>query len=107
MHNFGIYAGIARFRYWWQIISCYILYMVPISIVLNGLPWYQQYAYGLFLIGVLEFCGYAIHSSIAFEKNILDRLFGERNFTLAMSLFFAAYFPLGNLLVHAVYDALF
>ena len=107
MHNFGIYTKIARFKHWWQIITCYILYMIPISILLDGLPWYQQYAYGLFFMGILEFGGYAIQSSTAFENNILDRFFGERNFALAMTLFFASYFPLGNGAVHAVYNLLF
>ncbi len=107
MHNFGIYTKIARFKHWWQIITCYILYMIPISILLDGLPWYQQYAYGLFFMGILEFGGYAIKSSIAFEHNILDRFFGERNFSLAMTLFFASYFPLGNAAVNAVHAMLF
>lgn len=96
MHNFGIYTRIARFRYWWQIITCYIVYMVPISIALKGLPWYDQYAYGLFFMGILEIAGYTIKSSIAFDNNILDKIFGPRNFSLAMTIFFAAYFPIGN-----------
>lgn len=104
MHNFGIYTKIARFKHWWQIITCYILYMIPISILLDGLPWHQQYAYGLFFMGILEFGGYAIKSSTAFENNILDRLFGERNFALGMTLFFASYFPLGNALVHIAHS---
>lgn len=107
MHNFGIYTKIARFKYWWQIITCYILYMIPISILLQGLPWYQQYAYGLFFMGILEFGGYAIQSSIAFEDNLLDRFFGVRNFSLAMTLFFAAYFPIGNAAVHGLHHLLF
>lgn len=107
MHNFGIYTKIARFKYWWQIISCYILYMIPVSIILDGLPWYQQYAYGLFFMGILEFGGYAIKSSTAYDDNILDRLFGERNFALGMTLFFASYFPLGNFVVDKVYHSLF
>jgi len=99
MHNFGIYTRIARFRHWWQIITCYILYMVPISILLKDLAWHEQYVYGLFFMGILEFAGYWLKTSIAFENNMIDRLFGERNFTLGMTLFFAAYFPLGNVLV--------
>lgn len=107
MHNFGIYTKIARFKYWWQIISCYILYMIPISILLDGLPWYQQYAYGLFFMGILEFGGYAIKSSTAYENNILDRFFGVRNFALGMTLFFATYFPIGNAVVHLFHGLIF
>lgn len=104
MHHFGIYTQIARFKYWAQIISCYILYMIPVSLLLKDLPWHQQYAYGLFFMGILEFGGYALKSSIAFDNNILDRWFGARNFSLAMTLFFACYFPLGNFAVERIYQ---
>ncbi|MEZ4886750.1 MAG: hypothetical protein R3E32_18625 [Chitinophagales bacterium] len=104
MHNFGIYTRIARFRHWWQIVSCYILYMVPISILLKDMAWYEQYVYGLFFMGILEFAGYWFKTSIAFEDNILDRIFGIRNFTLGMTLFFAAYFPIGNAVVGWIYS---
>ena len=103
MHNFGIYAKIARFKHSWQIITCYILYMIPVSLFLKPYPWYQQYAYGLFFMGILEFGGYSIKSSLAYENNILDRLFTPRNFSLAMTLFFASYFPLGNGLVEKIW----
>ena len=50
-------------------------------------------------MGLLEFGGYALHSSYAYPHNILDRFFSERNFSLAMVLFFALYFPLLNAFV--------
>lgn len=99
MNQVGQWLQIARFTYWWQVITVYLLYMVPISVLLRRLPWWQQYLYGLFPMGLLEFGGYALHSSHAYPHNLLDRLFGERNFSLAMVLFFAAYFPLLNALV--------
>lgn len=99
MHNFGIYTKIARFKNWWQIITCYVLYMIPVSLLLKEFAWYEQYAYGLFFMGILEFGGYTIKSSVAYDNNILDRFFGIRNFALAMTLFFASYFPLGNWVV--------
>ncbi len=107
MHNFGIYTQIARFKYWWQIITCYVLYMIPISLLLLPFAWWQQYAYGLFFMGILEFGGYAIKSSHAYENNILDKFFGERNFSLGMTLFFAAYFPIGNAAVGGLYGMMF
>lgn len=107
MHHFGIYVKIARFKYALQIISCYILYMVPLSILMKELPWYQQYAYGLFFMGILEMGGYTIKSSIAYDNNLLDKIFTVRNFSLAMTLFFAAYFPLGNWIVENLYNTLF
>lgn len=99
MNQVGQWLEIARFAFWWQVITVYVLYMVPISILLRKLPWWQQYLYGLFPMGLLEFGGYALHSSYAYPHNILDRFFSERNFSLAMVLFFALYFPLLNALV--------
>lgn len=106
MNAFGEFVEIAMFTYWWQVITCYILYMIPISLFLRPYAWYDQYAYGLFFMGLLEFGGYALGSSIAFENNILDVLVSQRNFSLAMTLFFASYFPLGNWLVNKVYTGI-
>lgn len=107
MNQFGIVTRIAKFRYWWQIITCYIVYMIPISLLLKDLAWYDQYCYGLFFMGILEFGGYTLRSSIAFEDNILDKLFTRTNFSLGMTLFFATYFPIGNWAVEAVYQWIF
>ena len=107
MNKFGSIMKIAKFRYWWQIITCYIVYMIPVSLLLRGLPWYEQYAYGLFFMGLLELGGYTIKSSIAFDDNILDKIFTPRNFSLAMTLFFASYFPLGNSFVKWVFGLIF
>ncbi|MBL8018768.1 MAG: hypothetical protein JNM27_03805 [Leptospirales bacterium] len=92
MNQFGAAVEIARFTYWWQVITCYILYMVPISLLLRDLPFHGQYAYGLIAMGVLEFLGYALHTSYAYPNNLLDKFFDVRNFSLGMALFFALYF---------------
>ncbi|MEM9000806.1 MAG: hypothetical protein AAGB24_11130 [Bacteroidota bacterium] len=107
MNWFGAQVEIAKFTYWWQVISCYVLYMVPISLLLRGLPFHAQYAYGLVAMGLLEFGGYALKTSYAYPNNILDQWFNIRNFSLAMSLFFALYFPLGNWGVGKIYQMLF
>lgn len=107
MNWVGQQMEIAKFTYWWQVITCYILYMVPISLLLRKLPFHQQYAYGLIAMGLLEFGGYALETSYAYPKNILDNFFNPRNFSLGMALFFALYFPLGNALVGNIYRALF
>ena len=107
MDRFGTMVEIARFTYWWQIITVYILYMIPISLLLRGLPFYQQYAYGLVFMSLLEFGGYAIESSYAYPNNLLDQYFGIRNFSLGMALFFALYFPAGNWLVNKIHLKLF
>ena len=46
---------------------------------------------------------YSLHSSYAYPGNLLDHFFSERNFSLAMTLFFSAYFPLLNALVSFVH----
>ncbi|MBK7434546.1 MAG: hypothetical protein IPI66_12060 [Chitinophagaceae bacterium] len=107
MNEFGTYMQIARFTYWWQVITCYLLYMVPISLLLRNLPFHAQYAYGLVAMGFLEFGGYAIRSSYAYPDNILDRFFSPQNFSLGMALFFALYFPAGNWLVGKIHASLF
>lgn len=107
MDWFGEQVQIAKFTYWWQVVTCYILYMVPVSLMLRGLPFHMQYAYGLVAMGLLEFGGYALQTSYAYPDNILDQFFNIRNFSLGMALFFALYFPLGNWLVGKMYAALF
>ncbi len=107
MNRFGSEMEIARFTYWWQVITCYILYMVPISIVLRGYKFFDQYAYGLVAMGILEFMGYWLQTSYVYSDNILDQFFNPQNFSLGMALFFALYFPAGNWLVAKVHQLLF
>ncbi len=107
MSELGKWAEIARFTQWWQVITVYILYMVPISIVMRNLPWHMQYAYGLIAMGVLEFVGYALETSVAYPDNILDQWFNVRNFSLAMSLFFGFYFPILNVVVRKIARLIF
>jgi len=107
MDKFGATIEIARFTYWWQVITCYIFYMVPISLLLRKLPFHAQYAYGLVTMGLLEFGGYALGSSYAYPNNLLDQLFSPQNFALGMALFFALYYPAGNWFVGKVYKLIF
>ncbi|EZH74469.1 hypothetical protein ATO12_11920 [Aquimarina atlantica] len=107
MNRFGAEVEIARFTYWWQVITCYILYMVPISIILKQYSFFEQYAYGLVAMGILEFLGYWLQSSYAYPDNILDKIFNPQNFSLGMALFFALYFPAGNWLVKKVHGLIF
>ncbi|TPN85970.1 hypothetical protein [Aquimarina algicola] len=107
MNWFGAEVEIARFSYWWQVITCYILYMVPISILLKKYSFFNQYAYGLVAMGILEFLGYWLQTSYAYPDNILDKLFNPQNFSLGMAMFFALYFPAGNWLVNKVHNAVF
>lgn len=103
MDAFGTWAEIAKFNNWWQVFTCYGLYMIPISILLRGKSFFDQYAYGLVAMGLLEFGGYYFESSYAYPNNIIEQLFGIRNFALGMALFFGLYFPFGNWLVNKLY----
>ncbi len=107
MNRFGAEMEIARFTYWWQVITCYILYMVPISIILKDYKFMDQYAYGLVAMGILEFLGYWLQTSYAYPNNILDQAFNPQNFSLGMALFFALYFPAGNWLVAKLHGVIF
>lgn len=107
MDRFGTEMEIARFTHWWQVITVYLIYMIPISLLLKGLPFHMQYAYGLIAMGLLEFGGYALQTSYAYPENMLDHFFGIRNFSLGMALFFAFYFPVGNWVVGKIDEKLF
>ena len=96
MNEFGAYCKIAKFTYWWQVITCYVFYMTPVSLLLRNRPFHAQYAYGLVAIGFLEFAGYALRTSYAYPGNIVEQVFSPQNFSLGMALFFALYFPIGN-----------
>lgn len=107
MDTFGTVMEIARFTFWWQVITVYLLYMVPISLILRGLPFHQQYAYGLVSMGLLEFGGYLLESSYAYPNNLMDQYLNIRNFSLGMALFFALYYPAGNWVVAKIYELLY
>jgi len=107
MDKFGTVMEIARFTYWWQVITCYIIYMIPISLLLRGRPFHVQYAYGLVSMCFLEFGGYWLQSSYAYPDNLMDQYLNIRNFSLGMAMFFALYYPAGNWLVgkiHGVFN---
>lgn len=107
MNKFGTQMEIARFSHWWQVITCYILYMVPISILLKNHTFFNQYAYGLVAMGILEFMGYWLQTSYVYPDNSIEQLFNPQNLSLGMALFFALYFPTGNWLVEKIYNAIF
>ena len=107
MNSFGSFMEIARFTYWWQVITVYLMYMIPISLLLRGLPFHAQYAYGLLAMGLLEFGGYLFETSYAYPDNLIDKYLNIRNFSLGMALFFALYFPAGNGFVSFVYRLIF
>tara|TARA_Y100000385_G_scaffold182515_1_gene188547 strand:- start:3892 stop:4326 length:435 start_codon:yes stop_codon:yes gene_type:complete len=107
MDKIGAIMEIARFTFWWQVITVYLIYMIPISLLLRKLPFHMQYAYGLVTMCLLEFGGYFLETSYAYPNNLMDQFLNIRNFSLGMALFFALYYPAGNWLVSKIYNLLF
>ena len=107
MNSFGIWAEVAKFNHWWQVFTCYGLYMIPISILLKNKSIVTQYAYGLVAMAFLEFCGNYFQTSYTFPNNAIESFFGIRNFALGMAMFFALYFPVGNWAVEKLHGLLF
>ena len=102
MNGIGQAAEIAEFANWWQVLTCYGLYLIPCSLVIRHRSHWDQYLFGVFMLGLLETLGYALGTSIAHEGNIIDQILGPRNFALAMSLWFGIYLPAGNAAVGAI-----
>jgi hypothetical protein len=99
MNLVGKALAVAEFANWWQVITCYLFYLVPVSLLLRGRPAFEQYAFGVLALAPLELTGYALGTSIAHEGNFIDLILGPRNFALAMAVFFGIYPLLGNLAV--------
>lgn len=103
MNAIGTAFEIARFTHVWQIATVYLGIMLPIALMLRGRRWGEQYANALLPVGLMELGGYALRTSHAYPDNVLDRVLGERNFSLAMTLLFAGYIPLLNALVRVIH----
>ncbi len=107
MNSIGKLFRIAEFVSWLQVVSCYVLYLVPCSLLVRRRPFFDQYLFGLLALAPLELAGYALGTSRAFDGNVLDRVLGPRNFTLAMVVFFGWILPFGNRAVVWLDDRLF
>jgi len=93
---------VARFARTWQVATLYGLFLIPLSAVLRGLPWHQQFAYGVAAIGPIDVVGFSIGTSLAYPNNIIEQVVGVRNFTLAFVLI-AGWIPfVGNNVVEAI-----
>ncbi len=98
-NSIGKLFAIAAFLHWWQVFTCYVVYLVPVSLLLRHHTRLEQYVYGVLALAPLELVGYSIGSSIAYDGNVIDMILGPRNFTLAMCVFFGIIPPVGNGLV--------
>lgn len=84
MNLFGKWAGIAEFKHWWQVATCYLGFVVPLALFVRGYSFPLQYCVCVAAFIPLEVGGYAIGSSIAHENNPFEAAFGVRNFTAVM-----------------------
>ena len=101
MNALGKALRIAEFAHEWQVVTCYLGYLVPVSLWLRPRSAADQFAWGMVALAPIELLGYALGTSIAHDGNILDRLFGPRNFVLVMVIAFGALPLLGNRAVAA------
>lgn len=86
MNSLGHLLSVAHFRSWWQILSCYGGYVLPVALLVRGLPVREQLLWGLVSMVPLELAGYALGTSVPGRDNWLDPILGERNFSLAMAV---------------------
>lgn len=98
-NGIGQSMELARFAHVWQTFTCYVLYLVPASLLVRKKSLAEQYVYGLLILAPLELAGYALGTSIAYDDNLFDRILGPRNLSLAMTVMFAIIPPIGNTVV--------
>jgi hypothetical protein len=89
MNSIGKLLAIAEFKYWWQVGTCYVGYVLPVALLVRHMRPVDQLVFGLIAMVPLELTGYALGTSIAFPDNLLERVLGMRNFTLAMVILVA------------------
>lgn len=96
MNGLGQFFKIGEYAYWWQVLTCYGLYLIPASLLVRRRSYFDQYLSGLLVIAILELPAYSLGTSIAHDHSILDQYLTPRNYSLFMTVFFAAFIPLGN-----------
>jgi hypothetical protein len=105
MNSVGKALRIAEFANWWQVVTCYLLYVLPLALLVRELPVARQYAWSVLAFCPLELVAYALGTSKAYPDNIIDRVLGERNFTLAMVLICGLVPVVGNLILRKLEGA--
>ena len=102
MNSFGKWASIAEFKYFWQVGTCYLGFVVPLALFVRGLSLPLQYCVCVTAFIPIEVAGYTIGSSIAHDGNLLEAVFGMRNFTAVMVAGVAFIPPIGLKIVERV-----
>lgn len=86
MNAVGHVLSIAWFKHWWQVVPCYLGYVLPLSLLLRGTPLAPAWRASILAFIPLELVGYAIGTSVVADGNIIASLLGAHNFTLVMVL---------------------
>jgi hypothetical protein len=84
MNALGHILCIAYFKHWWQVVTCYWGYVVPVALLIRNRSTLDQLAWGVVSMVPLELAGYGFGTSIACPGNAIEALLGPRNFSLAM-----------------------
>lgn len=84
MNGLGHLLCIAYFKHWWQVVTCYWGYVVPVALSIRRRSAWDQIAWGVVSMVPLELTGYGLGTSVPCPGNVIEALLGPRNFSLAM-----------------------
>lgn len=84
MNALGHVLCLAYFKHWWQVITCYWGYVVPVALLVRRRSAVDQLAWGTLAMIPLELVGYGLGTSLPCPGNAIEAIFGVRNFSLAM-----------------------
>ncbi len=99
MNAAGHALSIAWFRSWWQVIPCYLGYVLPLALIVRGSPVGAAWRTCVLAFIPLELIGYAIGTSVVADGNMIAKLMGPHNFTLVMVLIVSPVPLVGNAIV--------
>jgi hypothetical protein len=102
MNGLGHALSLAWFRHWWQVLPCYLGYVLPLALLVRDRPLATAWTTSILAFIPLELCGYALGTSVIADDNVIARLLGPHNFTLAMVLLVSPTPIAGNALVDGV-----
>ena len=102
MNAAGHALSIAWFKSWWQIVPCYLGYVMPLALLLRPLPLGERWRLAVLAFIPLELVGYAIGTSVIAPDNVIAAVVGPHNFTLAMVVLVSPTPLIGNVVVDVV-----
>jgi hypothetical protein len=102
MNGAGHLLCIAWFKHWWQVVPCYLGYVLPLALLLRGTTPGAAWRTSILAFIPLELVGYALGTSVVAEGNVIASLLGPHNFTLAMVVLVSPTPLVGNAIIDAV-----